>query len=272
MLKSQLVSLVSPSLQYIIEALNKDEYSLALRQASGEQCYALVKALVFNRKRLEININERSSNGNTALDWLDLKCLDTENPLYLSTRSILIQSGGLTSRDIENQLVLCLDEYSVSDCDARHKIISLDAVGKNFMLIAFCPIEKRTLVANISAAPSYFTQKKQQLLEALSIFSNHHLRMTIAGGWRSNPDSLGVAKMLKTLCREFSPKEIDCARCCNDRLERQFLCLNLLNGELCECSSDFAIDTLYSIFCELDEPKEFLSKVDNESRKRKQRR
>ena len=82
----------------LIEFINKKQYSLALRKACAEGECSFVKLLMKYSDKLKIDLQQTSSNGNTALMWLEKsKASDKEKQeikLLLSTSSAATQGTG----------------------------------------------------------------------------------------------------------------------------------------------------------------------------------
>lgn len=76
------------------------EYSLILRKACLEQNVELVEMLLKYRGKLDIDVNARSTNGYTPLDW----ALDGDGSAETKMRlmSLLLAAGAETGNDLED--------------------------------------------------------------------------------------------------------------------------------------------------------------------------
>jgi hypothetical protein len=76
----------------LLDCVLKGQYALALRKACAGREYEIVKQMIPFIGLLDIDINAPSSNGNTALDWLDLI---PNSPTVLNVRDMLCEAGAV---------------------------------------------------------------------------------------------------------------------------------------------------------------------------------
>ncbi|MFA6301551.1 MAG: glycosyltransferase family 88 protein [Legionella sp.] len=88
----------------ILQAIKEKNYSLALKRASSVGHLRVVELIVqfHHQKRISFDINEASSNGNTALDWINLNQATTATGKANKQRiiEILKQEGALTAAEL----------------------------------------------------------------------------------------------------------------------------------------------------------------------------
>lgn len=82
----------------LLNDIHRGEYGLALRKACKGHLHAVIKCLLQYQDFLDISVNDKSSNGNTALDWFDSVNINSvEN---LGTRALLLEKGAQSSKPL----------------------------------------------------------------------------------------------------------------------------------------------------------------------------
>lgn len=103
----QLVFFVKTNCPNLSQAIQSKEFSLAVRQGSSNGQYkAIEQILNYVKSNLEVdakfNINAKSSNGNTALDWAQQKIKDPD--ILKNTVDLLIKYGAKSKSTLENSI------------------------------------------------------------------------------------------------------------------------------------------------------------------------
>lgn len=70
---------------------SKNDFSCALRNACNKRELSIIKELLESNKKIELN--QQSSNGNTALDWLDMSTVSVDSDLLIQVRTLLVEKG-----------------------------------------------------------------------------------------------------------------------------------------------------------------------------------
>ncbi|CDZ78438.1 hypothetical protein BN59_02748 [Legionella massiliensis] len=83
----------SESIKNLIQQIEGKNYSLALRNACNRGEFQVIQLLMKYQAQLNININEPSKNGNTALDWLN--AFQGNGPEKQKAIELLQESGAL---------------------------------------------------------------------------------------------------------------------------------------------------------------------------------
>jgi prophage maintenance system killer protein len=81
---------------------NKD-FSCALRNACNKRELGIITELLGSNKT--IDVNQQSSNGNTALDWFDKSGVAVEHDLFKEVREILVAKGALNNKFVPSMPV-----------------------------------------------------------------------------------------------------------------------------------------------------------------------
>ncbi len=77
----------------VTQAIADHQYSLLLRKLCSGGKYGWVQKILSHKNDLKIEINQPSTNGKTALDWLDSRT--DQSPIKENTRRLLCESGAL---------------------------------------------------------------------------------------------------------------------------------------------------------------------------------
>lgn len=72
---------------------SKSDFSCALRNACNKRELLIIKELLDSNKK--IDFNQESSNGNTALDWLDVSTVSVDSDLLIQVRELLVAKGAI---------------------------------------------------------------------------------------------------------------------------------------------------------------------------------
>jgi len=80
----------------ICEAIVRKDYALAFRNACVRKLYPLIMALMKHNDLLAFDLNAPSSNGNTALDWLDHHVPNPISDEHQATRATLCALLGIS--------------------------------------------------------------------------------------------------------------------------------------------------------------------------------
>lgn len=87
--------------EQIYNFIAKSQYEVALRNACSQNIFAAIEFILRHKDTLQININSTSSNGNTALDWLDGCKINPDTIIH--TRELLIKHGAKNKQEIKPQ-------------------------------------------------------------------------------------------------------------------------------------------------------------------------
>lgn len=79
----------------ILTKLNNGEYACALRNACNQREFSIINAILAFSEKLKIDINQSSTNGNTALDWLDLSSVAVNPEQLAEVRLLLVEHGAV---------------------------------------------------------------------------------------------------------------------------------------------------------------------------------
>ncbi|MFI4919719.1 MAG: Fic family protein [Legionellales bacterium] len=90
--------------QVLLKTIKDGAYGLALRRACAFNAPCLVKIIIQFKEELELDINQQSTNGNTALDWFDLKTVDSIEKSEV--RTLLVNFGAVNNTVFKNPALM----------------------------------------------------------------------------------------------------------------------------------------------------------------------
>lgn len=227
----KLLSLVPRIDKPIRQELNKKCYNVALRQACGMHSYDLVVGMLREVEALNIDINEQSSNGYTALDWLEKRCLNNQDPEYQQVRQQMKRCGALNQQEIDKPLLICSDEYMVCGDRPQHSVVGCVGLGSGFALIAHDPTHRKTLVANITDFSEVISHKRVILNKELAQICTSETQIVLAGGWKNHDKSSLSYKMLYGVIKAHPYKQIDEKQVFVRGIDQQSVAINVLTGQ-----------------------------------------
>jgi hypothetical protein len=208
-----LLKWVDPTREDIIKDLKDGKFSLVFRKACNEKLYPLISAMLDIREELAIDLNQPSSNGNTALDWLDKNLTPPFSTIHQEIRDKLCDKGALNGKkevkeakelidfNKDAALFLGVDELAISFPNSDYPIIGTFGAGQCMILGIYDSQNYKALVSHISGLDKNSIKQLNTLKQELNSFSSASSVAYILGGQNNATSKLTykyIIDLLKT--------------------------------------------------------------------------
>ena len=190
-LMETMIGTLDPNETVVRKTLMAGKYDVALRQACGSKLYPLIIVMLDNIQELSIDLNAKSSNGNTALDWLDTNAPSSASREHLAVKTALCNKGAIGGKeqiystvdfDKNAALFLGVDELAVSYHNSDYPVIGSVGAGQCIILAVYDSEHKKALLTHIASLNNRSTKMLDTLNNELSSFSPAHSNAYIVGG------------------------------------------------------------------------------------------
>ncbi len=201
-----MIQQIDPSKTDIIQNLKDEKYALALRKACGVKLYPFIMMMLDYVDQLSIDLNEKSSNGMTALDWLDQAGSVPFLTEHQLTREKLRTKGAISGLihstvdfDKSAALFLGTDELAVAFHDSDYPVIGSVGAGQCIILCVYDSKLKKALLTHISGLDDRSQKMINTVNNALSSFTPVHSSAYIVGGVDNSRSRLTHQKITQLL-------------------------------------------------------------------------
>ncbi|MEI6094255.1 MAG: hypothetical protein WCR08_02125 [Gammaproteobacteria bacterium] len=206
MLLQTMIQQIDPSKTDIIQNLKDEKYALALRKACGVKLYPFIMMMLDYVDELSIELNEKSSNGMTALDWLDQAGTGPFSTVHQTAREKLRAKGAMSGLirstvdfDKNSALFLGTDEMALAFPDSDYPVIGSLGAGQCIILCVYDSMLKKALLTHISGLDERSPKMVNTVNKALSSFTSAHSSAYIVGGVDNSISRLTHQKITQLL-------------------------------------------------------------------------
>lgn len=170
----------------IITALNEGKHGLVFRKACNEKLYPLIEGMLNYHVELSINLNEKSSNGNTALDWFDNGITSEVTAVHKELRAKLCNQGAVNGKlkafEKADALLLGTDELATAFPNSDYPVIGTLGAGQCLILGVYDTKQHKVLVSHITGLNGKSAKMNKTLSDELDKFLPNSSVAYILGG------------------------------------------------------------------------------------------
>lgn len=171
----------------IITALKDGKHGFVFRKACNEKLYTLVECMLNYQAELSINLNEKSSNGNTALDWFDNGITSEVTAVHKDLRVKLCNQGAVNGKlkaafEKADALLLGTDELATAFPNSDYPVVGTFGAGQCLILGIYDIKQHKALVSHITGLNGKSAKMNKTLSDELDKFSPNSSVAYILGG------------------------------------------------------------------------------------------